>query len=678
MTTLVTLETLHRGEFAGGHAFGEVGPYERILARATFAVDPADPAHAGVFDLALAPRDAQGLVRFATDVWMLRPVDLDRGNGAALFEFPNRGNKRCLQFFNDAPGTNDPVTLAHAGNGFLMRQGYTVVSAAWQADVLPGNGRVVMDVPVATQAGAPVTARLRAEFICDAPGTTCLPLSGKHGTRSLPTASLRTQDAELRRRRYPWTEPQAIAPQAWQFARVEGGGRAGGQGDVTGAEEGIVPSDSHIHLPTGFEPGWIYELVYTARDPLVLDLGMLGVRELVSFLRHEAGPANPLRGNGVGLTRYYGWGRSQAGRCIRDFIHRGFNADGQGRPVFDGMLPHVSGAGRTNMNRFSNLVIPASRQYEDWLHPADRFPFSYAESVDHLTGERDAICKRPGTDPRVIHTHTASEYWHRRGSLVHTDTQGHDLPQPPNVRVYFWSSSQHWADPQPSKPPRGVCQNWQNAVATSAFFRAMLVLMDDWVARGIEPPPSRIPRRADGTLVDMAQWRRQFPAIPGVALPAAPNELPFIDYGPAFAEGGPIMEPPRVDRSRAYAVLVPAVDALGNDAAGLRAPMVEAPLASYTGWNLRIAGRGAGTLHDFSGSTLPLPETPAERDLTGDPRPSILERYGTAQGYVAAIEAAARALAADRLLLEEDIPRAVDAARDWGRARHHVHLSGDA
>lgn len=459
---------------------------------------------------------------------------------------------------------------------------------------------------------------------------------------------------------------------------MEGGGRPGAQGDVTGAEEGLVPSDSHIYLPAGFEPGWIYELVYTAKDPLVLDLGMLGVRELLAFLRHETSPGNPLREGGTGPQRFYGWGRSQAGRCIRDFIHRGFNADRQGRKVFDGMLPHVSGAGRTNMNRFSNLVIPASRQYEDWLHPADRFPFSYAHSVDHITGVRDAICKRPDTDPYLIHTHTASEYWHRRGSLVHTDTQGQDLPQPANVRIYFWSSSQHWADPQPSKPPRGVCHNWQNAVATSAFFRAMLVLMDDWVARGIAPPESRVPRRADATLVDMATWRQQFPAIAGVALPAAPNELPYIDYGSEFELGGPVAEPPAVDRTRAYAVLVPAVDAMGNDAAGLRAPMVEAPLATYTGWNLRIAGHGAGTLHDFSGSTLPLPDTPQERELLGDPRPSILERYGSAQNYVKAIESAARALAASRLLLDEDVQRAADAARDWGKARHHVHLSGDA
>ncbi|HSV82573.1 MAG TPA: alpha/beta hydrolase domain-containing protein [Ramlibacter sp.] len=674
MTKPIELTVVERGLFAEGASFGDTGAYERILARATFAADPAAPANAGVFDLALAPRDSDGLVRFATDVWILQPAAPGRGNGAVLFEFPNRGNKRCLQFFNDASGTNDPVTLAHAGNGFLMRQGFTVVSAAWQGDVLPGNGRVVLDLPVGTQSGQPLTAVTRAEFISDVPGVTCFPLSGKNGTRSLPTASLRTGDAQLRRRRYPWSAAEDLPSHAWQFARLEGGGRPGAQGDVTGAEQGIIPSDGHLYLPAGFEPGWIYELVYTARDPLVLDLGMLGVRDLTSFLRHEAGDANPLRQQGDNPKRFYGWGRSQAGRCIRDFIHRGFNADTAGRKVFDGLLPHVSGAGRTNMNRFSNLVIPASRQYEDWLHPADRFPFSYASSVDHITGAQDAILKRPATDPYVIHTHTASEYWYRRGSLVHTDTRGNDLPQPDNVRIYFWASSQHWADPQPGKPPRGVCHNWQNAVATSAFFRSTLMLMERWARDGIAPPPSEIPRRADGTLVDMAGWRKQFPAIPGIATPARPNELPCIDYGSEMERGGPCMEPPMVDSSRSYAVLVPAVDGDGNDVAGLRAPMVSAPLGTYTGWNLRIAGHGAGALHDFSGSTIPLPDTPEERELLGDPRPSVLERYQSSEGYEVALRAAAAQLAERGFYLQEDVQRTAETGKNWGKARHHVHL----
>jgi hypothetical protein len=675
MSGLVNFVIGSRAPFGDGAAFGEVGPYERIVGRAHFAVDPGDPAQASVFDIALAPCGVDGLVHFASDVFILKPLDRARGNGALLFEFPNRGNKRFLQFYNDAPGNNDPKTAADAGNGFLMRHGYTIVTAAWQGDVLRGDGRLVIDLPVARHDdGQPVTARLRAEFISEVPGVTSLPLSGKYSTRSCPAVSLHSNEAELRRRRYPWSQPQIIPSNQWEFARTEGGGR-GGAGDISGGEQAIVPSDSHIYLPAGFEPGWIYELVYSARDPLVLDLGLVAVRDLVSFLRHDGSEANPLRG---AVTHTYGWGRSQSGRAIRDYVHRGFNADRDGRRVFDGMLSHIAGAGRTAMNRFSNLVIAASRQYEDWLNPADRFPFSYATSTDHLTGATDGILKRPDSDPLVIHTQTASEYWYRRGSLVHTDTMGNDLRQPDTVRIYFWSSSQHWSDPASSQPTKGICHNYQNVVATSAFFRAMLVLMNEWVRDGKPPPESLIPRRADETLVSFAVWRKAFPAIPGAVLPGRPNDLPLVDYGPDFAMGGAIAEPPVVDVSRTYAVLVPAVDPDGNDKAGLRAPMVAVPLGTYTGWNVRIAGHGAGALHDFSGSYIPFPETPEERELTGDPRSSILERYRNRATYADAIRAAAAELASERLLLAEDIERAAEGATDWGRARHVVYLSSEA
>jgi hypothetical protein len=340
------------------------------------------------------------------------------------------------------------------------------------------------------------------------------------------------------------------------------------------------------------------------------------------------------------------------------------------------MLPHISGAGKTAMNRFANLVIASSRQYEDQLNPSDRFPFSYASSRDHLTGMTDAILTRPDTDPLVIHTQSASEYWNRRGSLVHTDTQGNDLAQPASVRIYAWTSSQHWSDPLPKGPMVGPHLNTQNVVATSAFFRAMLVLLDDWVTSGIEPPESRVPRRADGTLVSAAEWRAGFPAIPGVVLPQGPNALCLVDYGSEFPAGGAIAEPPIVHPDKSYAVLVPAVDATGNDRAGLLAPMVQAPLATYTGWNIRARGHGHGMLHDFSGSTIPLPDTADERIATGDPRLSIEERYTDQTGYTAAIRRAAESLAADRFLLEEDIERAAIASARWYAPRHTVNLPG--
>jgi hypothetical protein len=672
MTNAVELRITERGAFADGHAFGESGAYERLVGRAHFAVDPRADAQAGIVDLDKAPRNAAGLVEFAADLTILKPLDMDRGNRRLFFGYGNRGNKRELQFFNDAPASNDPQTLAHAGNGFLMRRGYAIVWAAWEGDLLPGDGRMLLDVPVASDAGEILTGLVRSEFIAAAPGITTFALSGHASTRSYPTHSLDNREATLTRRRYPDSEPIPVAAEEWSFSRVEGG-----QGlDAQGSERALVPSDTNIHLPAGFEPGWIYELVYTARDPRVHGLGHTVVRDLVSFLRYEArdaaGNDNPL---GAAVDKAYCWGRSQTGRCIRDFLYLGNNADAAGRKVFDGVMPHVSGGGLMWMNhRFASVVSPAGQQYEDHWNCADRFPFSYAECTDHLTGRSDAILKRPDTDPLVLHTQTATEYWQRRGSLVHTDTRGNDLPQPDNVRVYLWASSQHFADPNRKSPTTDGLQNFTNVVQTSMLFRAMLDALDAWASHGTAPPESRIPLRSDATLVPYSEWRKSFPPIPGVAIPSAANTLPLMDFGPNFARGILSKEPPDIVDAEGYATLVPAVDVDGNDIAGVRAPMVQAPLGTYTGWNLRSRGRGHGAMNMFDGSYIPLADSEDERTMTGDPRPSILDRYVDADGYVRAIEKAARALLEDRLMLAEDVERAVAAAADWGRPLHDVKL----
>jgi len=237
----------------------------------------------------------------------------------------------------------------------------------------------------------------------------------------------------------------------------------------------------------------------------------------------------------------------------------------------------------------------------------------------------------------------------------------------------MWASSQHFADPLLKKPERGICQNFLNTVATSMLFRAMIEAMDRWASTGVAPPYSRIPCKADGSLVGMEEWRRQFPEIPGVATPRGPSALPLLDFGPG-AERGILKEPPDIVAGGEYTVLVPAVDKDGNDRAGVRAPMVAAPLGTYCGWNLRARGFGYGAMHEFSGSYIPLPETPEERRATGDPRPSILDRYSDAEAYVEAITAAARQLVEQGLMLEEDVARAAAAAADWGRPRHDIGL----
>ncbi|MFT5450086.1 MAG: hypothetical protein ACI9DC_005289 [Gammaproteobacteria bacterium] len=675
MTNELHFEISDHTPFAEGHEFGTVGAYERLRGWVHYAVDPKAPAQADIVDIDKAPVNAKGLVEFAAEVFILRPAAPDRGNKRIFYDYGNRGSLRAVQYFNEAPHSNDPNALRDAGNGYFFHRGYTLVWSAWQGDLLPGDKRVVMELPIATENGKPITGTVRQEFIAAEPQL-CFPLSGRPGTRSHPATSLDTSRATLTRRRYPASERITIPSSEWRFALSLSGTGVSGETATRGAtENAIIPSDQFIYLDDGFQPGWIYELIYEAHSPLVMGLGHIAVRDLISFCKYQNVDARGAPSPVGPIEKAYGWGRSQTGRCLRDFLYRGFNADADGRKVFDGAMPHVAGAGRMWLNhRFANAVSMAGQQYEDHHILADEFPFAYAQCTDHLTGKTDAILQRPDTDPHVMHTQSASEYWQRRGSLAHTDTQGNDLDQPDNVRVYLWSSSQHQASPTDATPVRGVCQNLNNNVNTAMFFRALLDAMDEWVTNAAPPPDSRIPRRKDGTIATYDEWLAQFPTIPGQMVTTGPAGLPLLDHGPDSDRGILAKHPPDIVNEQGYTVLIPAVDSDGNDVAGIRAPMVQAPLGTYTGWNTRGQGYGTGANYEFSGSYIPFMDSTEEREFIKDPRPAIVERYATPNDYLNAIEAAARQLVADRLMLEEDIARTLDCAADWGRPRHVTKL----
>ena len=312
MSNGIAIDIHERTAFADGHAFAEAGTYERLVGRARFAVDPDAPAQADIVDVDKAPRNRDRLVEFAADLCILKPVDPARGNRRLFFDYGNRGNKRAVQYFNDAPACNDPTTLEHAGNGYLFRRGYTVVWGAWQGDLLPGDGRMVLNLPVASDGAVPISGLVRSEFIVAREGQTTLPLSGWVSTRSHPTVSRDPSKARLTRRRYPGDERVEIAPDAWQFARVETGMGL----DFQGTEQAIIESDTHIHMSGGFEPGWIYELVYEGRGPLVLGLGHVVVRDLVSFLKYEEFDSEEPRQSG-GRRRAAG-----EGLCFRPLADR--------------------------------------------------------------------------------------------------------------------------------------------------------------------------------------------------------------------------------------------------------------------------------------------------------------------------------------------------------------------
>jgi hypothetical protein len=651
MDTQVRLQIDSREPFANGMSFGESGPYEQIEGRVHFEIDPEEPANQSIVDLEHAPRNSQGLVEYSIDLLILKPVDTARGNRRLVYDVNNRGNLRILQFFNDAVHSNRPNRSEHAGNGFLMRQGYTIVTSGWQGDLLPGDGRFTMDLPVAGKNGEEITGVTRMEFTNDGGTVTWIPLSANNYTRSYETASLDTKNAAFTMREYESDPRQRISPDRWQFAMVD-------------VEYAVIPSAEHCYLPEGFKPGWIYELVYTAKNPTVMGLGFTGVRDLISFLIHDSadadGTPNPLFENGTGMEKAYAWGRSQSGRFLRDMVYRGFNADIKGRRVFDAISPHVSGGGRIVLNYRFAQPGRYPRQHSDHVYPSDQFPFAYSVIDDPITGKRDGILKRPETDPLVMHTQTAAEYWERRGSLVHTDSTGNDLGDQKNTRIYLFSGSQHNADPL-GGPDYDSHRYPSNPLNTTPLLRAILVAMDDWATNGTAPPDNRIPVRAQETAVPAEVVKSNFPAIQNVECPSEPSRLHLQDHGPDFNNGIMSNEPPIVDKSKEYAVLVPQIGADGNEIPGIRTPHVETPIATYTGWNFR-KGSSENALVGVTGSCLPFARTREERRKSGDSRPSLEELYRTREEYARQVKAAVQKLVDQRLLLPEDAEMYVKTA----------------
>lgn len=595
----------------------------------------------------------------STDLMILKPADLASGNRRLLYDVNNRGNTRVLRDFNDAPetvtnsGGNNPSSLEDAGNGFLMRQGYTIVWSGWQGDILPIQHRLTMRLPVAQDDGSDITGTVRTELLTELPQMVCLPLSGNDYTMSYAAASLDTSTATLTCREHESDPRQPIAPDAWQFAEIDASGQ-------------VRPSDTHCYVPEGFKPGWLYELIYTAKQPPVMGLGFVGVRDLISFFRHDEaddqGAPNPL----LGMEKAYAWGISQSGRFLREFVYRGYNADAQGRRVFEAVSPHVSGAGRVTLNyRFAH---PGRypRQHNDHLYASDQFPFAYAVITDPLTGKTDGILKRPDTDPLVIHTQASAEYWERRGSLVHTDSAGNDLPEHDRARVYLFASGPHV--PHPSPNPSELRHAYDKSMLkTTSLLRALLVAMDAWATEGTPPPPSLVPKQADASAVTAEAVQRRFPAIPEVVFPSSHNPLYVQDFGPEVEQGIFAKQPPEEDKAREYAVLVPQIDADGLEIPGVRTPDIEAPLCTYTGWNLRPPDAAGKDQAGIMGSEFPLPRTEAEREARHDPRLSIAARYGSKAHYVRQVAIAAQSLVAQRLLLDEDADRYVKAAMETDR-----------
>jgi len=607
-----------------GRSFGEAGAYRRVTGRATIALDPADPRNAVITDLAEAPRNAEGRVEATADVVILRPEDPARGSGTLLLDVPNRGRKLAPQLFDDArqPGANTMRTAEDAGIGFLAGRGTTVVWVGWQADIPSQPGQLALSAPVLRG----VTGPVREEFVFDhrrspAPATLAWPLADP------PNLSVTVRQA--------WPDPRQSPPglsaRALDAQRIE----------VSRPE-------------AGFDAGALYEVTYTARDPAVLGMGFAAVRDIVAFLRRDTSAANPLAFNGrPAVHRAIGFGVSQSGRFLRDFLHLGFNEDTAGRVVFDGLMPHVAGARRMATNLRFGQPGRNARHPQDPAWQADTFPFTYAVLDDPLSGRRDGLmlrCRLTSTCPRVMQSDSEHEWWASRASLLVTDTAGHHIDLPPDVRAYMIAGTPHFAEPGETAGRIEAMALPKNPMHAGPPMRALLAAMEAWLAEGREPPASRVPMRAHGTLVPAAQ-----------AMPAPIPGLPYAAIHTAAALSDQSAMPPReIGR---YPVFVPRLDGDGMAVAGLRALQLAAPRASYTGWNPRAQGFGPAALYPLQGAVVPFAATREARLSAGDPRPSVAERYADDTAYVAAVRRAAEDAVAERLLLPRDAEALVERAK---------------
>jgi hypothetical protein len=619
---VVSVTIASKAVVAGGQPFGAVGPYERLAGTIEFALDPRAPENARIVDLDLAPRAADGRVHFTATLHVLRPVDSARANGVMFFEASNRGRFGLLGRFAGGGNSLEGAKPADFGDGFLLRDGFTLVWVGWEFDVAPSLVRA--EVPLVMRDGQPLVSRASVRATPDKGGNQ---LTFEDAVMYAPVVD---RPAELRVRTRFWDAPRTIPRERWRFA--------------PGGEAPPV-----IHTDDPIEPGKNYELRYDAKGARVAGAGHAAIRDAAAAFRYREDM--PVRG-----TSAYLYGSSQTGRFVREFLYQGFNADGRGRRVFDAVWAHVSGAGTGLFNE--RYVTPTA------LTPfvPTRFPYSDAEYVDPLSGRRDGFqnAYRPEQRPKVFYTNTSVEYWGqgRATSLLHTTPDGKaDGTVPDNVRIYLLNA-QHGEGAFPPRRTNG--QHLNNPTAQRPVMRALFQALHEWTARNVAPPASRHPRLDNGTLTPVAALK--FPALAGTGNPrvvTGPGAATATGYTPLPFQ-------------------VPQVDADGNELAGIKVPDVAVPLATTTGWNLRADAVGnPNELYSLLGSYIPFAKTRAERESRKDPRPSIEERYRDRDDYMARVKSAAQALVRDRLLLEEDVQDVIDrAAAHWDYANRSATSDG--
>ena len=633
-----------------GQAFGDVGTYEQIRGTAAGELDPLDPRNAVITDIQQAPRNANGNVEYTATFTMLKPVDMSKASGVLVYGISNRGG-RALGFGNIGVTSANP-----AGDGFDQKPGHVYLASGWQGDLVfnPALPAETIDVPV-----RPGCDRADLRPLRDGCGQRQHAAAAGRGRTpdSLDTTKAKLISIARENNVGVRTGVVEIPSGDWAFANCSSTPFPG------------TPNETMICLKNGFDPNLIYELVYTAKDPLVLGVGMAAMRDVVSFFRRatadDAGTPNPIAGQ---IEWVIGYGRSQSGRYQKNFILLGFNEDEDGRIVWDGAHPIIAGA----MGQF-NIRFAQPGNIANIFEPGAEGPLWWDDYNDVARGrgvtgilER---CRASDTCPKIFDDFGGPEVWYGRGGVGIAGTRGNeDLRLPPNVRRYYHASTDHgggdggFAVAQPAQPGLVLAENPNPQVETR---RALIVALTEWVTKGKRPPRSEYPRVSDGTLVPATAKAMHWPKIPGAPTPDnVMNVLMDYDYGPDFRYNDESGVMTNVVPPIKQIIPTPAakVDEDGNEIAGVKSVLLQAPLGTYTSWNPFSSGPQQGNVGGLAAGYIPFAMTKAERMARGDPRRSIEERYGSQEGYDCVVRHAAKKEVRKRLLLQEDADRLIAQA----------------
>ena len=671
-------------------AAGQTVAYEQISGRAFGELDPRDPLNAIIQDVELG-KDADGKVRYTASFVLTKPVNMSLASGMLWHDVPNRGT---------------PIAIGVAERNF----GDVGLASAWQGDnsaIDANNGTAVratmlvggrhwLQVPTAKNAdGSTVTGQVFGRIV-NRSGPNSQPLIVQTNPVPYQPLSINSSEDRLVTRTGETMEGVAIGEQVvprsdWAWATCSAANPFPGTPTVPGTANAKL---NHICVKGGFDPTKLYMVTYKAKDSLLLGVGFAAWRDVGNFFKtavmDDAGTANPVAQS----MRYsIARGSSQSGNFLRGWLHLGFNQAEGGAQLHDGMWPIIAGR-RIALNfRWAQPdgvleLYQAGSEGPQWWH---QFP-------DKVRGLPPAgildRCEATKTCPKVIEHFGSAEVWALKLTPEWVGTDGkNDIPIPKNVRRYYIASSTHGGSNNPNMfnssltpAPAPNCpgNNYGNGILPAnpvphtQTVNALRVHFRNWVMDGVLPPDSVYPtlngKKADvgktrgknvADLVEADKQAMGFPTIPFPGLRPTTPEPGFInpvldyDWGPLFnytdASGIPTNAPPPI--KQVINMLVPRVDADGNEIGGVPVVLTDAPLGTYLGWNVTADGARPfhkGQLCDYVGGMIPFAKTRAERLASGDPRLSLEERYGTHGGYVQAVSKAAAYAVSTGFLLQAD------------------------